>query len=132
MTRVIVVDRDLVRAGARAAGLKAAGYEVEQCGGPETQPCAIIGDLPCPLADRADVLVYDAWAGGDREGSRQLIAHLRDVYVDLPIVLTSVDETVDWVDTEGPERVTPVPGQPTTEQLSAAIEQALGEQGMAV
>jgi hypothetical protein len=132
MTRVIVVDRDPAAAARRAAELQAAGYEVEQCGGPESQPCAILGDLPCPLADRADILVYDAWAGGDREGSRQLIAHLRDVYVDLPIVLTSVDDSVDWVDTEGPERVTPVRGQPTTEVLTAAIETALGEQGMAV
>ena len=132
MTRVIVVDRDPATAARRAAELQAAGYEVEQCGGPESQPCAILGDLPCPLADRADILVYDAWAGGDREGSRQLIAHLRDVYVDLPIVLTSVDETVDWAETEGPWRVTPVRGQPTIEVLTAAIETALGEQGMAV
>lgn len=132
MTRVIVVDRDPAAAARRAAELQAAGYEVEQCGGPESQPCAILGDLPCPLADRADILVYDAWAGGDREGSRQLIAHLRDVYVDLPIVLTNVDERVDWVETEGPWRVTPVRGTPTTEALAAAIETALGEQGMAV
>lgn len=132
MTRVIVVDRDPAAAARRAAELQAAGYEVEQCGGPESQPCAILGDLPCPLADRADILVYDAWAGGDREGSRQLIAHLRDVYVDLPIVLTNVDERVDWIETEGPWRVTPVRGTPTTEALAAAIETALGEQGMAV
>ncbi len=132
MTRVIVVDPDPARAAVRGAELQAAGYEVEHCGGPETQPCAIIGDMPCPLADRADVLVYDAWAGGDRDSTRALIGHLRDVYVDLPIVLTSVDASVDWVETEGPNRVTPVAGQPTIEQLSAAIETALGEQGMAV
>ena len=132
MTRVIVVDRDPAAATRRAAELQYAGYEVEQCGGPETQPCAILGDQPCPLADRADVLVYDAWAGGDREGSQRLVAHLRDVYVDLPIVLTSVDDTVDWVQTEGPWRVTPVRGEPTVEVLAAAIETALGEQGMAV
>ncbi len=132
MTRVIVVDRDPAAAAQRAAELQSAGYEVDQCGGPETAPCAILGDQPCPLADRADVLVYDAWAGGDREGSRRLIAHLRDVYVDLPIVLTNVDERVDWIETEGPSRVTPVPGSPTPEVLAAAIETALGEQGMAV
>lgn len=132
MTRVIVVDRDPAAAARRAAALQSAGYQVDQCGGPETEPCVILGDQPCPLADRADVLVYDAWAGGDREGSRQLIAHLRDVYVDLPIVLTSVDDTVDWVKTEGPTRVTPLRGEPTVEVLAAAIETALGEQGMAV
>ncbi len=132
MTRVIVVDRDPAAAAQRAAELQSAGYEVDQCGGPETAPCVILGDQPCPLADRADVLVYDAWAGGDREGSRRLIAHLRDVYVDLPIVLTNVDERVDWVETEGPSRVTPVSGSPTPEVLAAAIETALGEQGMAV
>ena len=132
MTRVIVVDRDPAAAAQRAAELQSVGYEVDQCGGPEAQPCAILGDQPCPLADRADVLVYDAWAGGDREGTRQLVAHLRDVYVDLPIVLTSVDDTVDWVQTEGPSRVTPVRGVPTAAVLAAAIETALAEQGMAV
>ncbi|HYM83054.1 MAG TPA: hypothetical protein VEY67_02740 [Candidatus Dormibacteraeota bacterium] len=132
MTRVIVVDRDPALAAARAAELHSAGYDVELCGGPETQPCAILGDRPCPLADRADVLVYDAWAGGDREGSRQLIGHLRDVYVDLPVVLTSVDGSVDWVETEGTARVTPLGPQPTVEQLVGAIESALADQGMAV
>ncbi len=132
MSRVIVVDRDPAAAARRATELRTAGYEVELCGGPETAPCAVVGNQPCPLADRADVLVYDAWAGGDREGSRQLVAHLRDVYVDLPIVLTNVDERVDWIETEGPMRVTPVAGEPTAKALAAAIESALQEQGMAV
>jgi hypothetical protein len=132
MTRVIVVDRDAALATQRAAQLRTAGYEVEQCGGPQVQPCAVLGDRPCPLADRADVLVYDAWAAGDSDGGRRLVAHLRDVYVDLPIVLTSVDERLDWVETEGPTRVTPLSGRPTAERLSAAIETALADQGMAV
>ncbi len=85
MTRVIVVDRDPAAAARRAAELQAVGYEVEQCGGPETQPCAILGDQPCPLADRADVLVYDAWAAGGSDAGRRLIAEVRETYPDLPV-----------------------------------------------
>ncbi len=132
MTRVVVVNHDPELAAEQAALLRAAGYEVEQCGGPLAEPCPVLSDLPCPLVDRADVLLYDAWAAGDSDGGRQLVNHLRDVYADLPVVLTSVDDRLQWVTTEGPDRVTPLTGRPTGEQLRAAIEHAIEDQGMAV
>ena len=132
MTRVIVVNHDPALAAEQSALLRAAGYQVEQCGGPLAEPCPVLGDLPCPLVDRADVLVYDAWAAGDSDGGRRLVAHLREVYADLPVILTAVDDSLDWVETEGPGRVTPLTGRPTQEALEQAVEAALADQGMAV
>jgi DNA-binding NtrC family response regulator len=99
MTRVLVVQRDPAVAERIAADLGRAGYETELCGGPEREPCPIGSELPCPLVDRADVLVYDAWVAGDSDGGHQLISHLRDVYADLPVILTSTTSSLDWVRT---------------------------------
>jgi DNA-binding NtrC family response regulator len=132
MTRVLVVQRDPAVAEQMAAKLRSAGYETELCGGPEHEPCPVIGDMPCPLVDRADVLVYDAWVAGDAVGGSQLVSHLREVYVDLPVVLTSVDDSVRWAEREGPHRVFPLGSQPTDAELVETIEVALGDQGMAV
>jgi hypothetical protein len=132
MTRAVVVNADPAIAHRQAEALQAAGYEVELCGGPRQDPCPVLDSLPCPLVDRADVLVYDAWIAGSEDGGRQLIAEVRDTYVDLPVVLTSVDRSLDWVETEGPHRVTPLVGEPDADQLRAAVEAALADQGMAV
>ena len=132
MVRAVVVNRDQGLAERQAEALRAAGYEVELCGGPQHEPCPVLESLPCPLVDRADVLVYDAWIAGSSDGGRQLIAQLRETYVDLPVVLTSVDRSLAWVETEGPHRVTPLVGMPTPEALRAAVEAALADQGMAV
>lgn len=132
MTRVVVVNRDSAVAELEAGMLRAAGYEVEVCAGPTGDPCPVLRTLPCPLVDRADVLVYDAYAAGDASAGRQLIRDVRETYADLPVVLTSVDERIDWVELDGPGRVTPVAGIPTQHLLVAAIESALEDQGMAV
>jgi hypothetical protein len=132
MTRAVVVNADPVLAERHAEALRAAGYVVELCGGPQQEPCPVLENLPCPLVDRADVLIYDAWVAGSSDGGRQLIAELRDTYADLPVVLTSVDRSLAWVETEGPHRVTPLVGEPTPEELRAAVEAALADQGMAV
>jgi DNA-binding NtrC family response regulator len=132
MTRVLVVQRDQSIAREMAASLQDAGYETELCGGPEQEPCPVITDMPCPLVDRADVLVYDAWVAGGAAGGHARVSALRDVYVDLPVVLTSVDASVGWVEREGPHRVIPLSGRPTDTELIDAVESALGEQGMAV
>ncbi|MHB8959527.1 MAG: hypothetical protein ACYDAN_07870 [Candidatus Limnocylindrales bacterium] len=105
MTRVLVVQRDQAVAERMAASLRDAGYETELCGGPGREPCPVIADMPCPLVDRADVLVYDPWVAGDAIGGHQLVSALRELYVDLPVVLTSVDQSVDWAEREGPHRV---------------------------
>jgi hypothetical protein len=132
MTRVLLVQVDAMVAERMAAGLRGAGYETELCGGPEREPCPMIADMPCPLVDRADVLVYDAWVAGDAAGGRQLVSDLREVYVDLPLVLTSVDTSVSWAEPEGPHRVIPLGSRPGDPELIEAVERALGEQGMAV
>jgi DNA-binding NtrC family response regulator len=132
MVRAVVVNRDPQVAASHADALRAAGYVVETCGGPQQDPCPVMGSMPCPLVDRADVLVYDAWVAGGSEAGRQLVAEVRETYPDLPIVLTAVDPSLDWVETEGPHRVTPLAGDPTPDQLQAAVETALADQGMAV
>lgn len=132
MTRVLVVQRDPAVAEQIIAGLSRAGYEIETCGGPEQEACPVIADLPCPLVDRADVLVYDAWVAGDSGSGHHLVSELREVYADLPVVLTSVDPSVEWAEREGPHRVIPLGTRPSEAELLEAVEAALGEQGMAV
>ena len=132
MVRVVVVHHDPDVAASQTAQLQAAGYEIETCGGPLAVTCPVLEDQACPLADRADVLVYDAWAAGDSDAGRELVRHLRDVYADLPLVLTAVDDRLQWVETEGPERVTPLRGMPAVDTLRRAIDVALADQGMAV
>ena len=131
MTRVLLVQRDPAVAADMAAKLRSAGYEIELCGGPEQEPCPVIRDMPCPLVDRADVLVYDAWVAGEAVGGEYLVSQLRDAYADLPVVLTSVDDSVGWAEREGRHRVFPLGSQPTDTELVGAIEIALGDQGMA-
>ncbi len=131
MTHVLIVQRDPTIAAQMAADLRQAGYETELCGGPQQERCPVVEDLPCPLVDRADVLVYDAYVAGGSEGGHGLVAHLRDVYADLPVVLTSADASLAWVEREGPERVFPLGDRPDPAELRAAIETALGDQGMA-
>ncbi len=132
MTRILVVQRDPAVADRMAAGLRAAGYEIESCGGPAQEPCPVIGDMPCPLVDRADVLVYDAWVAGDATGAHGLVSALRELYVDLPVVLTSVDGSVGWAELEGEHRVVPLGSRPSNAELVEAVEVALTDQGMAV
>ena len=52
--------------------------------------------------------------------------------MDLPVVLTSVDESVGWAELEGEHRVVPLGSSPTDAELVQAIEVALADQGMAV
>src|ERR1019366_7034923 len=81
MTRLLVVQRDPAVGDEMAASRRGAVYETEFCGGPGREPCPVIADMPCPLVDRADVLVYDAWVAGDAVGGHQLVSALREVYV---------------------------------------------------
>src|SRR6185436_7563009 len=81
---------------------------------------------PCDLAERADVLVYDAWASGDAEGARTLIENIRDIHPETPVVLTSPGLALSWEETSGPHAVTTVLGQPTGARLHEAIQASLG------
>jgi hypothetical protein len=131
MTRLLVVHSDPTVADARAATLRQVGYAVETCAGPGDLRCPVLDDQPCPLLDRADVLLYDAHLGSPRE-MEFLVAHLRDTYVDLPLILVGADGPPDWIALDGQQRVWPVPAAASPEQVSDVIEEALGEQGMAV
>lgn len=132
MIRAVVVSWDAWLAATQADVLRDAGYAVEVCGGPQQEPCPVPGGLPCPLVDRADVLIYDAFVAGGSEAGRRLVGEIRTTYPDLPVVLTSVDPRLDWVTTEGPARVTPVPAEASPAELLAAVQAALADQGMAV
>jgi DNA-binding NtrC family response regulator len=124
MTQVLVVHHDVDLADVEVDGLRRAGYEVRQCIGPVGEhSCPVMHGERCWMADEADVLVYDAWASTDL--GRQLVEDIRALYPDKPIVITSSGLPLDWEETEGPTRVTPLTGAPTRERLTAAVEAAL-------
>lgn len=131
MTRILVVHSDPRVVQQRALALVAAGYSVESCSGPADTRCPVLTDEPCPLLDRADALVYDAGLGSAEE-MRFLVAHLRDEYADLPLLVIGADASAPWTELEGPQRVWRVPADATQEQLTSVIEEAMTEQGMAV
>ncbi len=125
MTRVLVVHHDIDMADAETDTLRHAGYEVEQCWGPTYHSCPVMRGETCAAAERADVLLYDVWATGESDGGRGLIAGLRELHPDTPVVLTAPGMELDWVETEGLHRVVPLVGTPTSEKLISAIERAL-------
>jgi len=125
MTRVLVVHHDLDMAGQEVDSLRRFGYEVTECGGPTRNQCPVLAGRPCDLAERADVLVYDAWASGDAEGARTLIENIRDIHPETPVVLTSPGLALSWEESSGPHAVTSVLGQPTGARLHEAIQASL-------
>ena len=125
MTRVLVVHHDLDLAGQEADSLRRYGYEVVECGGPTRNRCPVLAGRPCDLAERADVLVYDAWASGDADGAQTLIAGIREIHPDTPVVLTSLGVPLSWEETSGSHAVTILTGQPTGARLDAAIREAM-------
>ena len=125
MTRVLVVHHDLDLAGQEADSLRRYGYEVVECGGPTRNRCPVLTGRPCDLAERADVLVYDAWASGDADGAQTLIAGIREIHPDTPVVLTSLGIPLSWEETSGSHAVTILTGQPTGARLDAAIREAM-------
>ncbi len=125
MSTVLVVHHDIDLADQEAESLRRFGYTVEQCSGPTANRCPVLAGHPCTLAERADVLVYDAWASGDAEGAKLLVEGLRDIHPDVPIVLTVPGLGLDWMEDEGPHRVVTLTGQPTGARLHDAIQQAV-------
>src|SRR5512133_3589991 len=77
MTRALVVHHDIDLADQEVESLRRLGYQVEQCSGPTANSCPILAGGTCKLAAESDVLVYDAWASGDIDGSEDLILGLR-------------------------------------------------------
>ncbi len=126
MTRALVVHHDIDIADQEADSLRRMGYEVEQCTGPLAYSCPVMRGEQCLAVERADVLVYDVLSTSESGGSQALVAGLRDLYPDIPVVLTASGIELDWVETEGPHRVVPLVGAPTAVRLDAAIREALG------
>ena len=131
MTRLLVVHPNPLVAWDRTAALEHAGYEVETCPGPSITECPVLDDQACPLLDRTDALVYDAALGSARD-MRYLVAHLREEYADLPLILIGADDSPRWSDLDAAHRVWRVPAVTTVAALASTIEQAVTEQGMAV
>jgi hypothetical protein len=104
---------------------------VTQCLGPVGARCPVLSGRTCTLAESADVLVYDAWATGEPDGAERLIAGLRELHPDVPIVLTASGMEPDWIETAGSHAITPLVGLPTGERLAAAIESALATKASA-
>lgn len=129
MRRVLVVHHDIDLADQEADSLRREGFEVEQCSGPGSYNCPVMHGERCAAAERADVLVYDVWASGEAGGAQRLIEGLRELYPDVPVVLTAPGIELDWVRTSGPHRVVPLVGAPTGARLREAIEQAFVDQG---
>ena len=127
MTRALVVHHDIDMADQEVESLRRFGYEVVQCSGPTANTCPVLNGGRCQLAADSDVLIYDAWADGDSDGSTQLIADLRRVHPEVPIVLTFPGIGMAGFDDEPTHGVVPLLGQPTGARLHEAIQQALAQ-----
>jgi len=125
MTRALVVHHDIDLADQEVESLRRLGYDVVQCSGPTANTCPILNGGTCHLAEESDVLVYDAWASGDADGSGELIAGLRRVHPDVPVVLTYPGIGLAGVDDEPAHGVVAMFGQPTGANLHDAIQRAL-------
>jgi hypothetical protein len=131
VTRALVVHHDIDLADQEVESLRRLGYIVEQCSGPTANTCPVLNGGRCAMADRSDVLVYDAWASGDADGSTRLIEDLRRVHPDVPIVLTFPGVDIAGFDEEPAHGVVPLMGQPTGARLHEAIQVALSQVGRA-
>jgi len=127
MTRALVVHHDIDLADQEVESLRRFGYQVEQCSGPTANTCPDLNGGRCQLAEDSDVLVYDAWADGDSDGSTQLIKDLRRVHPQVPIVLTFPGIGMEGFDDEPTHGVVPLLGQPTGARLHEAIQRAIAQ-----
>ena len=124
MTRVLVVYHDVDVADIEVDELRRAGYEVDQCAGPiGGDPCPVASGQPCWQVEQADVLVYDIWEGA--HGDADLIADVRRVHPDKPIVLTSSGSILDALEKNPELSDVPVLHAPTRASLLQAIERAV-------
>ena len=125
MTRVLVVHHDIDLADQEVDSLRRMGYDVAQCSGPTANTCPILNGASCQLAENSEVMVYDAWASGDEDGSAVLIAGLRRMHPRVPIVLTFPGIGLAGMDDEPTHGVVTMLGQPTGANLDVAIRHAI-------
>lgn len=129
MTHVLVVHHDPDMADQQSDWLRAAGYVVEQCAGPQYGACPVLRGEPCYAAAHADVMVYDVWASGDTDSEKELIQRLREVHPEIPIVLTAPGVEFDWVETDGTHGVVALEGALSSAMLRQAVVKALESVG---
>ena len=129
MTRVLVVHHDADMADQESDWLRAAGYGVTECAGPQHGACPVLRGEHCPAVHDADVLVYDVWSAGDTESEQVLIERLRELHPEIPIVLTAPGVEFDWVETAGKHGVVALEGALSAAMLRKAVVQALESVG---
>jgi hypothetical protein len=83
----------------------------------------VLNGQTCWQVEKADVLVYDAWASGT--GASDLTDSLRDLHPDKPLVVTTPGPLLSWEAVSGPHDVTPVPWVASGGDVVEAIEAAL-------
>ena len=129
MTHVLVVHHDPDMADQQSDWLRAAGYVVEQCAGPQYGACPVLRGEPCYATSHTDVMVYDVWATGDTDSEKELIERLREVHPEIPIVLTAPGLEFDWVETDGANGVIVLEGALSAATLRKAVITALESVG---
>ena len=129
MTRVLVVHHDADMADQESDWLRASGFDVTECAGPQHGACPVLRGERCPAVHEADVLVYDVWASGDTGSEQVLIERLRELHPEIPIVLTAPGMEFDWVETTGAHGVVALEGKVSAALLRAAVTRALESVG---
>ncbi len=127
MTRSLLVSMDDVALRLEADALAACGYEVVACPGPAIVACPVLDGGSCPLAERADVLLYDPRSAAASRGDHTLLRELRSLYADKPVILADPDRSLPAGESLLGEGVWKVVGAPSPERLQLAIEEALGD-----
>ena len=128
MTRALVVHLDPAMAAGEAAELCALGYLVERCPGPVRHICPVIHGRACPLAERADVLVYDIAALRHAEDDHAVGDELRALYADKPIVVVAGGAEPGAFEAVEPSHgVLWLRGPTTAERLGLIVEDALSD-----
>ena len=129
MTHVLVVHHDPDMADQESDWLRAAGFGVTECAGPQHGACPVLRGEHCPAVHDADVLVYDVWSAGDTESEQVLIERLRELHPEIPIVLTAPGVEFDWVETDGVHGVVALEGALSAAMLRKAVVKALESVG---
>ena len=128
MTRALVVHLDPTVAADEVAELCALGYLVERCAGPARRVCPILHGRACPLAERADVLVYDIAALRFGEDDHEVGDELRALYADKPMVVVAGGAEPGELDPVEPSHgVVWLHGPTTADRLALLVEDALSD-----
>jgi len=99
--RVLLVGRSTRERRADEGSLRAAGYDVRTCAGPdgalESFPyggCLILNEEQCPLASGADAIVFGLEL--DNGASRAVLRGYRRLHPDIPLSVRTSDRESEW------------------------------------